>query len=201
MRYLNMFVLVLLVLLLPSCGKKKSTDSPPKQKGSLSDYLPLQLGNWWKYERVFWEQGGYTFVDTFTETVVEQDTVLGDKIAFRLEEDGGVEEEWLVIFNDELRLYEELPEQDADYYVFLKLPIEVGNKWNYYPGYTLKAEIVSTNAAVEVPAGTFKNCIHVCTPPYFNAWYAKEIGGIQWTNCDIDSIFGLDERLIEYHVK
>ena len=201
MRYLNVLMVVWLILFLPGCGKKKSTKPPTENGGSLADYLPLQVGNWWKYERVFWEESGYTFVDTFTETVVEQDTVLGGKLAFRLEEDEGVDEEWMVVFNDELRLYEEMPEQYSDYYVFLKLPIQVGNKWNYYPGYPLQAEIVSTTATLNVPAGTFNNCIHVRVPPYFNAWFVEKKGGIQWSNCDLDSTYGEDDKLIEYHVE
>jgi hypothetical protein len=76
------------------------------------------------------------------------------------------------------------------YYV-LKFPLAMGSTWKQeVEGFILQDTVVSTDASVEVPAGTFKNCLHV-KKLYFNPkdpntpvketefWFAPDVGNVK----------------------
>jgi hypothetical protein len=209
MKCAYVLFLVAISILILSCGKKNPSNSSNGRDPSLEDLQPLKIGNWWKYERAYWDEWADSEVDTFTLSIADRHIVLGGKEAYMFVEDDNYDIDWLVIYDDELRLYEETPEDTSDYYIFLKRPIEVGTRWRHYSepfeGEYIWSEIVSIDETLHIPNATYENCVHVRTEFFFNifydAWYAKNAGAVQWLIGDTDSTWSSVERLIGCYVQ
>ncbi len=132
---------------------------PPLVTQSLHDYFPLGEGSDWQYKGEGNEYASFTREVLFVE---------GDKAQIR-EDNGGTvsasvyettENEIIRIFfqGEEYEETNFLNEESNDSLVILKMPLEVGTKWDEPNG---TREIVEVDATVDTPAGTFENCIKV----------------------------------------
>ncbi|MBU0507822.1 hypothetical protein KKH27_03150 [bacterium] len=203
MKYTVLLLLSVLALLLGCADEDKNETPPPVCY--LNDYVPFELNNWWRYISTHWG-GGPTEVDTSLNIIDSTAVVLGGVTAYRLKDiDPDLTEyTWLVVVNNELRMYETLPHDTAGYYIFLRCPFNVGSTWPYYSrpifGQTIMATLVDNNATITVPAGTFHNCLHVAVSPYFHAYFAANIGLLRGANAYPDSSAGVDDQLLSYYV-
>lgn len=68
---------------------------------------------------------------------------------------------------------------NSEYYIDIKYPAKVGQKWDIgYEGEG-QARITSVKKTVKTPAGTFKNCIEVKEDYGYIYYYAKNIGQVK----------------------
>ncbi|MFP5113760.1 SH3 domain-containing protein [Bacillaceae bacterium C204] len=68
---------------------------------------------------------------------------------------------------------------DSEYYIDIKYPAKVGQRWDIgYEGEG-QAWITSLKKTVKTPAGTFKNCIEVKEDSGYITYYAKNIGEVK----------------------
>ncbi|MBV7504117.1 SH3 domain-containing protein [Bacillus sp. sid0103] len=68
---------------------------------------------------------------------------------------------------------------DSEYYIDIKYPAKVGQKWDIgYEGEG-QARITSLTKTVKTKAGTFKNCIEVKEDSGIITYYAKHIGKVK----------------------
>jgi hypothetical protein len=68
---------------------------------------------------------------------------------------------------------------DSEYYIDIKFPAKVGQRWDIgYEGEG-QARITSLKKTVKTPAGTFKNCIEVKEDSGYISYYAKNIGEVK----------------------
>ena len=204
MRNLLVIFSIYIFLFFTGCKSDSTISGSSNSGGSLFPYMPLKVGNIWKFERTNWIIGGGTIIDTSSMEVVKIDTVMSGKLAYKIQEEDN-NYIWLIVIEDELRMYNVLPNATADYYIFLKAPLTVGNQWIFYSkpvgGIYLYAKIVSLNETINVPAGQFSECIHVSVSPYFHAWLKENVGTVRIGNANLDSTSGIDEKLKYYHLE
>ncbi len=171
---------------------------------SWEDYAPLHQGTWWQFQRTDWMEGEEDLIYSFTTTVMAVDTLESGRPAFRTQDNDDDEMGWLLPIGCELRIYSEHPDSTDEYEVLLEKPLEVGNRWKLFSvsfgGMTVYAQIVSISDTVEVPAGTFTNCIHVQAPPYYHAWLHPDIGIIVAENTSFDGTYGVRDELQDYFI-
>lgn len=164
-RILIFFVLSL--FLFSGCASPTPTPNPnptpvppadDKPKVSIVQYLPLKEGNKWSYEGIGNEFASYTQEvthekDNQFQVVVYSGTVTANK--YVVTEDSIFHTYKEHEYNDDKSILDNPDNLDA---TLLKLPLEVGADWisedNFY-------EIFSTNSTVQVPAGTFTDCLVV----------------------------------------
>jgi hypothetical protein len=203
-RSRSVLVLAGLLCVLVGCADDTATEPEPDVCDPWDDYLALQVGDWWEFQRVEWEEQVPDNEYDYTRTVVAEDTLLAGSIAYRVFDDSGGETNWLVFPGCELRLYEEHPDSTSEYTIPLKRPFSEGRTWQYYQvsvgGIALYAEIVSTAETKVVPAGTFENCIHVRVEPYYDLWCAAGVGIIAAEMTGIGGTYGTTDELVDYGV-
>ncbi len=136
---------LLLVALVTGCASKEVKPSPAAMRDrtdaygarAISEWMPLNLGNTWTYERRFLGETG-----SLTVTVVSK-----DKEGFFVDNQGGR----LMITPHGLR--------DPNRYLLVS-PIETGKRWRVQvaPQLAEHFEVMDDNATVTVPAGKFEHC-------------------------------------------
>lgn len=131
----------------------------PSESKNLQDFFPLTKGSTWKY------QGEGNEYASFSREVL---FVKDNKAQFR-ENNGGTISVSVFQVSDQAisRIYFQgeayadtniINQEPNDQTILLKTPLSVGTKWEVPHG---KREIVSVNAELETPAGSFTNCIKV----------------------------------------
>lgn len=162
--WLRAFPAFLIVFLLLA-GCQNNSPAPPEspsgnvEQVNVADYLPLKQGNKWSYEGI-----GNEYASYYQEVVYEQDNKYqvivnnGGTVTVNRYE---VTEDSILItyreheFYDDTNILKQPPNFES---IILKLPLVTGNNWiseqNTY-------EIYSTNSAVQVPAGSFADCVVV----------------------------------------
>ncbi len=93
---------------------------------------------------------------------------------------------YLKEISGEIRYYNDLT--DEEYEIWLKLPLEIGDKWELTPGYPNETVEVITQDDYTVPAGTFNDC--------YVLKYYKRIGLTEFTDYvyfanDVGGRFGI----------
>lgn len=162
-RILIFFVLSL--FLFSGCASPTPTPNPTpvppgddKPKVSITEYLPLKEGNKWSYEGIGNEFASYTQEVTHEkknkyQVVVYSGTVTANR--YEVTEDSILHTYKEHEYYDDKSILDSPDNLDA---TLLKLPFEVGADWvseeNSY-------EIFSINSTVQVPAGTFTDCLVV----------------------------------------
>ncbi|KUO60468.1 MAG: hypothetical protein APF84_06315 [Gracilibacter sp. BRH_c7a] len=159
-----MFSLLLITMILSGC--KDPTPKPDPAPGtdepkvSIAEYLPLREGNKWIYEGIGNEFASYTQEviyekDNSYQVMVSSGTVTANRYVVTDES---------IIHNyrehesyDNTNILDSPPNFDG---TLLKLPLEVGNSWISGGN---DCEIFSINSTVQVPAGTFTDCVVVKT--------------------------------------
>jgi hypothetical protein len=179
----------LIVLILCACGddKKPSATTTEDQEEPLSpevSYMPLEVGNMWKYE--VREQGITQLVAQTVTGMASIRNVL-----------------WYVINQkDTVRvnaLNEYVVIRDGREIIQYKLNAEEGESWPLGPneeGLEVMGMLVSRRERVEVPAGTFSNCLQfkffsMASMDTTYMWLAPELGFIKRMNSVDDTLFSV----------
>lgn len=159
-----LLVLALSFFLITGCAKPAPTPIPPSPPGdgkptvNIAEYLPLKEGNKWIYEGIGNEFAGYTQEVTHEKDNTYQVVVYSGTITTN---------RYVVTEDSILNTYREpeaeevknLLDSPANFDgILLKLPLEVGNSWISDGN---NCEIFSINSTVQVPAGTFSDCVVV----------------------------------------
>jgi len=186
MKKLFLFLLVLFFL---SCS---DNSTGPDNDLFANNYFPFNGEYMWIRE-----------TENLLTTTIAIDTIFSGK-EYTLE--GGIKGpgyEWghypketfdacIICLNGELRWYTDLSRtlDTINYSVLLKEPIETGNKWPYdhdqYGFGNDSVVVIATGLTVEVPAGTYDDCIkidirdkHDLEFDYYYLYFAPDIGIIK----------------------
>ncbi|MGI6160795.1 MAG: GerMN domain-containing protein [Christensenellales bacterium] len=190
---------LLVLLLLVSCGDKKPDDqgpfdspsadatpvlitpspdaspSPDAAPGSAGDYLPFNGNVKYTYEGTGNEYASYTvFIDYIDGNRMQTRTNNGGSEIVRVLERGD-DSVSVVYTRPEFYARENFLAQQGEPNALIKEPLEVGTSWQVKNG---TREITSTNAAIEVPAGSF-NAIEITETTDTGVtveYYAKDTG-------------------------
>lgn len=177
--------LVLVVILLSGCHPFQTpspeptrSPSPVAEHSKVNQYLPLKVGNSWNYEGIGNEYASYSQKvthqqDNHCQVIVNSGT--STVIRYQITEDS-----ILQTYRDH-EFYEDKSILDLPSnieIIVLKQPLKVGATWQSDDNL---CEIVSVNDTVQVPAGSFKDCLAVKTTykdsgNYSIDYYAKEVG-------------------------
>lgn len=154
-------IVMMLITFLTGCSviDMKPAPSDNEEEKSIAAYLPLSVGNYWSYEGIGNEYA------TYTEKVTHQK----DKKYQVIVDNGGtvtanryeVTDSSIVNTLRQPEFYEDknILDSPVNYHaVLLQSPLTLGNTWES-EGNT--CEIVDTMATVDVPAGTFENCLAI----------------------------------------
>ncbi len=170
MLFLAMFLIAGIAVgtrLYPPLGRTPLREKPPRDMPAKDtvppnkpgDYFPLSRGSTWVYEGEGNEFASFTREVLFTSANRAQ----------LMEDNGGtIMASVFTVSDSEVTRIITLPEsydgrylldeEPNDLTVILKSPLEVGTRWNTPNG---EREIVATDATVETPAGTFKDCLKI----------------------------------------
>ena len=166
-KKLAIFIIFLIAIVVTiSCipsPKIPQTETPPApempKEEDISLYYPLGEGYEWEYEGVGNEYASYTKKVTHSNNNRFQ--VMIDNGGTRSANIYEIKDGSVVNTYMEGEVYDDknvLDKENNLNVILIKLPIEVGNKWESEEN---SYEIVDINALVTVPAGTFDNCISV----------------------------------------
>ncbi len=196
-RFLSLLAVLFIAGIL-NCG-----EDPLNPRTSSLPGWPLEVGNWWEYDRLTWD-GESTVTERLRVSVTKTQRVLGNHTAYLMKEEPDGEELWIVEIDGELRGYSDTPTENQPYWIYLKTPLEIGNTWRFYSepvnGVHLTAEIRSPGSTIEVPAGIFKDCVHVHVDPYYESFYCPNVGLIKASN-SYQGLPSVLDQLTQYHVK
>ena len=166
-KKLAIFIIFLIAIVVTiSCipsPKIPQTETPPApempKEEDISLYYPLGEGYEWEYEGVGNEYASYTKKVTHSNNNRFQAMI--DNGGTRSANIYEITDDSVVNTYMEGEVYDDknvLDKENNLNVILIKLPIEVGNKWESEEN---SYEIVDINALVTVPAGTFDNCISV----------------------------------------
>lgn len=158
-RILMVFTIPLFLFL--GCAQLTPTPTPvppgtDKPKVDIAEYLPLKEGNKWIYEGIGNEFASYTQEvtheqDNKYQVVVYSGTVTANR--YEVTEDSILHTYRENEYYNDTSILDSPANLDA---TLLKLPLEVGSSWvSEEDSY----EIFSINSTVQVPAGTFTDCV------------------------------------------
>lgn len=156
-----LFTVIVLFVFLAGCSVKQADPSPSddREEATVAAYLPLSVGNFWSYEGLGNEYATYTEKITFQKDNKYQVIVdNGGTVTVNRYE---VTDSSIINTLRQSEFYEEkniLDNPVNNHTVLLQMPLNLGNTW-VSEGNTY--EIVDTMATVDVPAGTFENCLAV----------------------------------------
>ncbi len=164
--------LVTISIIIISCKKEKK----------VTDIMPLNLGNYWNYQRLVVEDGDTTLSDTFKMEVNTQnkDTfyLIGSLFTFEELPEKPEEESMKVIFYDSLLFTYTDDEPDTQ----LVLPLKEGKSWKVNEEFT--AEVISIER-VNIGDKQYSDCWRI---KYQNEdgdiqkelWFKEEIGIVKF---------------------
>jgi hypothetical protein len=176
---------------------------PPEQ---LLKYFPVEVGDWRQYDRSYWSiPHGSAWVEEIIQSVIGIDTVLDGRLAYIFKDEGvSYDSIWFVFTENELRRYEFSPKDYSDYKVLLKLPLSPGQRWAFSPfevqGDSVWAYLIDTSATVDVPAGQYRDCLHVFALPFEHYWFHPDLGIVRSSTAEDDSLTGTDDDLMNFEV-
>ena len=153
MRYLVILLLSVCVL---SCGKDDNNPVEPQHR---NDIFPLEIGNYWIYERITLYGGGYE-LDTVEYSVPRDTTIEGERW-FKLAQDGQ-ETVWCVNRSD--GHWRAGPPE----YLYYKYPTQTGDQYWISNGNTITVE--NDSDMVNVTAGEFCCVSYVLNIPDWNGF-------------------------------
>ncbi len=196
MRYFKKLLLipVLALFICVGCSSDETT-GPANGEMTIENYMPLAVGNWWDYNTAAWLQD-----TTIVKMRITEDDTWNDKKIYKVDLYYAYFN-WLIYYESELRGYYGYPSDTTDYWVFLKEPIEVGNKWC---SGTIEQrdtfEIVEINKTIYVQAGIFENCIKISST--FNEVfdYAPGVGIIREERHGVFTGSEMGSELFDYNL-
>jgi hypothetical protein len=202
----------IIILMLAGLIWSVAAQQPPSEQPASSPdrelyrYVPLAPGQWRQYDRSYWSiVYGSAWVEEITQTVLGTDTVLDGRLAYILKDEGvSYDSIWVVFTDDEVRRYEDYPQDYSDYKVILKLPLKKGNWWAFNPfpvnGDTMWAFIQDTDVTVKALDLEFDHCLHVFAMPFYHYWFKPGIGIVRFSSAESDSLTGTDDDLVNWDV-
>lgn len=182
------FLILICFVFMTACAPSKPAPAPVPQekppveqpKSNLSEYLPLQEGNSWKYEGIGNEFASYTQEVTHrkankAQVVVSSGTATVNR--YEITEDSILNTYRLPEFYEKVSILDRPSNIQA---IILKLPLEVGNSW---VSESNSCEIIDLAATVETPSGVYRDCLAIKTT-YQDSnhsinYYAKGIGMVK----------------------
>lgn len=161
-------------------GVPLTTVTPTPTANTVSDFIPLKVGNSWKYEGQGNEYAAYT------QKVIYE---AGNKYQAMYDNGGTVlanvfevKPDSIVNTYREAEVYDNknvLEQSDNKDIIVLKAPLQVGTTW---VSEDVNYAIADMNASVTVPAGTFTNCMRVHLAYKDNSsldiYYKKGVGPV-----------------------
>jgi len=174
----------LLIVLLIAC---ESSTAPDTQEMTIERYFPLTIGNTWVYK---YEDGNLDTIEVISSYPYDNETIYMTN-----------NYTYYYYKNDILKQYiYDAPQESNNYYIPLKEPIEVGNKWewildSHYPTDTLR--ITQVDVTISIEAGSFKNSIEIESVKSDKIWiYALDVGLIKVI--DLNPAWNTNKELIWY---
>lgn len=209
----KLFLLIIAIAFLWSCQKDDNTTTKVS-------YLPLEIGNYWIYQYIEIDtSGNESAMPQIDSVVISRDTIINHKkyyvfegtnypytyrgywgIVDILRDSSG----YIVNQNGFIRFAEN------DFTDTLACKVESHENEILY---TITYQMVKTNNAITIPAGTFGvlnykgtvvtslNTPGINYPRYLNCYYAKEVGNVLYTYFYINSPKYFEKRLLRYNVK
>lgn len=197
-----MFILIALVS--SSCTPivKEPGTEVPSVKDDISLYYPLKVGNEWEYEGEGNEYAAYTQKVTYSKDNKHQ--IMVDNGGTRAANIYVIIDDSIVHTYMEGEVYDDknvLDMEENMNQIKIKLPIEVGNKWDSEGN---SYEITDISTSVTVPAGTFKDCIVIKevykdTTAHSNFYYKKGVGLVK-SEYKTDDDFVVSSLLKSYKI-
>jgi hypothetical protein len=202
MKYFPIFLFCPLFTIFTGCFK----DNNPAQIYPIEDYLPLKVGNWWKYVEV-------TTGDTIIREITKCDTFEGNLYYHVSREDssyGG----FFFCFDGQIGWEPgvQIISDDTGPDILLKEPIESGARWSadVFPFDDDTLIIAEIKSQTSVPSGVFENCVMVrwedtpdvyfCCSAY--GWdFAPDVGIIRWVRISKEDFENESDILIDYHLE
>ena len=173
---------------------------------SPESYLPLQEGLVWEYQNKFFDlkshdqiTGAKAIKKNLAPTELQGTRVVPQVFSSYQPDNVLRQETRSFIAKDDAGFYvfarqagpDKKPEIMATKYYILKFPLTKGASWQQEAeGFNLRDTIEAVDASVQVPAGTFNNCLLV-KKVYFNPknpgkpmqealfWFAPEVGNVK----------------------
>ena len=194
------FISMAIVFVTMGCGCAKKEETIQK-------LFPLSIENKWVYQSLHWSEKDT--ISSIDSSYIVESYKWNKRIAYHEVRRGtdttGMAfyvDRWWIIEDGELRSYYEPPTDTSGYLIILRKPLKAGTRWICnIPDSALKTEIESVNVTVEVPAGTFSNCLQICRyeengEVLVRYWLAPNVGLIRSY-----SELGWDEKLLRYKIK
>ncbi len=176
------FVLpVILALIVASCGKQ-TTEPGGGGSVSISNPLPLSVGNQWMY--INFERGSKPDTTRDTTRIVGTQVVNGhDAYVAVSTDEGDIDTSYVYRDGDYIYIYDENGMQGSTLMKFLKVPLNTGDSWVVYTEsdtlytLTITARILGSSS-ITVPAGSFESSAEmemrsITTYSWNNATYAE----------------------------
>lgn len=202
MRKLVTILAVVSLLVVFSCGSSSTGPS------GNDDYLPLAVGNQWNYSL-----SGYatafdddtTFFTGSNITVITGTTTHQQGFQLYISQDSSttimtspdttitiITTSYLQKSDTEIRLYDDTT--TADYKLFVKLPITLGDTWTpVLDTPEISRTVLSLSASTTVPAGSYSSCANLRDTSteapdfYFNLFLARGTGVVKYVINDASS--------------
>ena len=174
MKKLILTSMVVILALASGCGDKTPSGPPT---GSDAAYYPLSVGNQWVYDK----DGTISISGVTAGTISGSEvTDITDKVPHSGGFDVFVQEmclsdtlemggqtfitdttytTYMNVTDEGLHIYTNLT--DPDSVSIVPFPLEVGLTWQFSENPPMTAEILSLTETVNVPAGTFENCMEL----------------------------------------
>ena len=152
MKYLFLAAVLTIGLALQSACDK---DNPVSQGGGATILMPLKVGNQWTYLLKAYDTSGTAMVtDTITFALLRDTTIQNEKWYFIVAGASAVE---LLANRPDGLWYRRIGPDGQSPVLFAKYPASVNDTWIGIDSST--ARVVSTNAGISVPKGTY-TCFH-----------------------------------------
>lgn len=145
----------ILIFLMFSCTTNPENDI------SIENYMPLAIGNTWRYESIY--DTNTVYIITITDEHIVNGNVVWEATFFY---DGDVVPHYYTYKDGELRHWFNGINNSQHYFVELKEPLEIGNKWATdtilsSPQNEDTLRVTDIGLSVTVEAGSFDNCIKI----------------------------------------
>jgi hypothetical protein len=172
--YLSISIILLFIFsvgFLGGCGEDEESLSS-------GGYLPIKVGNWWKYIDPDYPEDEGTILITGTTQLKDGKSVL----VAEADDDRGYLSQ---AANDMILFHEALDDLQGE--LAYRPPLEVGATWQ-----SSSASVkVSAKEVVSTPAGIFQDCYRldvrvVDEDNYYSVWLAKNVGPVKVAEIDSD---------------
>ncbi len=190
--------------------------------------MPLTVGNWWEYEVEIYEYVGGMEIESqrdlrYSEVMFEENSETNGHLSWmvRLMEDHGVAYGYYISLSEaSMTIYDQMDNVQGE--IYLKSPLEEGTSWETVSradsSVAVRAEIVSAGITLELPAGSFENCICVRMTStreviddypgpedlLWEIWYAPDVGPVKsFTETSNDQIMfrrTAMQELVDYQI-